>query len=242
MRPVKDPRVKLLILCNPHNPVGRVWSKEELKKLGDLCIKNDVIIISDEIHSDLILKGHKHVCFADISEAFAQNSITCTAPSKTFNLAGLQTSNLIIPNQKLRKYFSQTLERNNVGLTNCFGIVALTAAYNQGQDWLEQVLEYLESNVDFIENFVKEKMSEIKFIRPQGTYLAWLDFRAVTGDAKSLEAIIQGKGKIALDEGYIFGKGGEGFERINFACPKSILEKTLTIIEKTIHSKTGVNA
>jgi len=232
----KDPRAKLLILCSPHNPVGRVWTKEELTKLGEICIKNNIIVISDEIHSDLILKGHKHTPIASISKEFAQHSVTCTAPSKTFNLAGLQTSNIIIPNEHLRTYFSQTLENNAIMMPNAFGIVALRTAYNEGEEWLEQLLEYLNKNVCFIEEFIKEKMPEVKFIRPEGTYLAWLDFAALGKDEKELEIIMHKKAKIALDEGYVFGKGGERFERINFACPQSILEKALNRIEKAIHN------
>lgn len=232
----KDPRVKLLILCSPHNPVGRVWTKEELTKLGRICIKNNIIVISDEIHSDLILKGYRHTPFASISEEFAQHSVTCTSPSKTFNLAGLQTSNIIIPNERLRVYFSQILQSNHVKSPNVFGIVALRTAYNKGEEWLEQVLEYLNKNACFIEKFVEEKMPEVKYTKPEGTYLAWLDFAAIGKDEKELEIIIQKKAKVALDEGYIFGKGGERFERINFACPQSILEKALDRIEKAIHN------
>lgn len=232
----KDPRVKIFILCSPHNPVGRVWTKEELTKLGEICIKNNIIVISDEIHSDLILKGYRHTPFATISEEFAQHSVTCTAPSKTFNLAGLQTSSIIIPNERLRTDFSQTLESNHVTNPNAFGIVALRTAYNEGEEWLEQLLEYLNKNVCFIDKFIKEKMPEVKFIKPEGTYLAWLDFAAIGKDEKELEIIIQKKAKVALDEGYIFGKGGERFERINFACPQSILEKALDRIEKAIHN------
>ena len=232
----KDPRVKIFILCSPHNPVGRVWTKEELTKLGEICIKNNIIVISDEIHSDLILKGYRYTPFATISEEFAQHSVTCTAPSKTFNLAGLQTSSIIIPNERLRADFSQPLESNHITNPNAFGIVALRTAYNEGEEWLEQVLEYLNKNACFIEKFVEEKMPEVKYTKPEGTYLAWLDFTAIGKDEKELEIIMQKKAKVALDGGYIFGKGGERFERINFACPQSILEKALDRIEKAIHN------
>ncbi|QZY55904.1 MalY/PatB family protein [Crassaminicella profunda] len=232
---VKDSSVKFLILCSPHNPVGRVWEKEELVRLGKICIKNNVMIVADEIHSDLILKGHKHIPFASISEEFAQNSIICTAPSKTFNLAGLQMSNIIIANEKLRTCFKKVLTRNHVELSNTFGIVALTAAYKEGEEWLEDVLDYLGSNVDFIEQFVKEKMPQVKFIRPQGTYLGWLDFRDMTKNKKELEDIFINKAKVALDAGYWFGKDGEGFARINFACPQKTLEEALNRIERAIY-------
>lgn len=231
---VKDPAVKFLILCSPHNPVGRVWTKEELIRLGEICIENNVIVVADEIHSDLILKGHKHIPFANISEEFAKNAIICTAPSKTFNLAGLQMSNMIIPNEKLRESFKKVLTRNHIELSNPFGIVALMAAYKEGEPWLEDVLDYLESNVDFIEGFVNEKMDQVKFIRPQGTYLGWLDFREITKNKKELDHILINKAKVALDGGYWFGKGGEGFARINFACSQKTLEKALNRIEKAI--------
>ncbi|PAB55844.1 MalY/PatB family protein [Anaeromicrobium sediminis] len=233
---VKDPKVKLLLLCSPHNPVGRVWTEEELKKLGNICIENNVLIVSDEIHSDLIYKGYKHVPFASISDSFAQNSIMCTAPSKTFNIAGLQVSNIIVPNKIIRQELASTLEKTTNKFPNIFGLVACTAAYEKGEEWLEQLLDYLEDNLNFIDKFLKEKMPEVKLIRPEATYLAWLDFNAVESDEKKLENIIQKKAKVALDEGYIFGKGGEGFERINFACPRSILKEALERIERAIHN------
>ena len=233
-RKVKDPLVKLFILCSPHNPVGRVWTKEELIELGEICFDNDVLVISDEIHSDLILKGNKHTPFTGISDKFAENSIVCTAPSKTFNLAGLQLSNIFIPNDKLRQNFQQTMMRNSLTRPNAFAITATTAAYNDGEEWLEQLLEYLNETVLFIEDFIKKEMPEVGFIKPEGTYLAWLDFRGIEGDEKILEKIMHEKAKVALDEGYIFGKGGEGFERINFACPRSLVDKTLRRIKTAI--------
>lgn len=233
----KDPYAKLMILCSPHNPVGRVWEKEELISLGEICAENNILVVSDEIHSDLILRGHVHTPFAGISDEFAQNAIVCTAPSKTFNLAGLQTSNLIIPDKIKRQEYVHTLERNHGELTNCFGIVSLVAAYTQGEEWLEQVLDYIEGNVDFIDDFIKTQMPEVKFIRPEGTYLGWLDFRSVCSDGTSLEQIMQKKAKVALDEGYIFGEGGEGFERINLACSKKIIAEAMERIEKAIHNR-----
>ena len=231
----RDPRTKILILCSPHNPVGRVWTKEELIRLGEICLKNKVWVISDEIHSDLILKGHTHTPFAKLSEAFAMGSITCTAPSKTFNIAGLQTSNLIIPNGDIRQELIRTLERHHVQMSNCFGVTATTAAYTHGEEWLEQMLDYLQGNVEFIQEFLEERMPEVKLIRPEGTYLAWLDFTAVSDNAPKLENLIQKKAGVALDEGYIFGAGGEGFERINIACPRILIEKALKRIQAVIH-------
>jgi cystathionine beta-lyase len=232
---VQDSRAKILILCSPHNPVGRVWEKEELSKLGEICIKNKVLIISDEIHSDLIYKNHKHTTFASISEEFAMNSITCTAPSKTFNTAGLQASNIIIQNDNLRKLFSNTLECNPI-LPNPFGIAATEAAYNNGVEWLEQLLLYLEENVNYTEKYIKENLPEINMIRPEGTYLVWLDFRKLGFDEKELEGLMIHKAKLVLDEGYVFGIGGSGFERINIACPRSVVEKALNRITDLVRS------
>ncbi|MFA9398216.1 MAG: MalY/PatB family protein [Clostridiaceae bacterium] len=226
----KDPRVKLLILCSPHNPVGRVWTKDELTKLGKICLDNDVLVISDEIHSDLIYKGNKHTPFASISEEFSKNSITCMAPSKTFNLAGIQVSSIIIPNYKIRKLVTTALENDNLNMPNIFAIASFEAAYNYGEEWLEQLLEYLEGNLNFLIKFVEEKLPMVDVIKPEGTYLVWMDFRKITKDQNVLEDLMLKKAKVWLDEGYIFGDEGIGFERINIACPRSVLEDALNKI------------
>lgn len=231
---VKDPRVKLFILCNPHNPIGRVWSAEDLLRLGEICIAHNVIVVSDEIHSDLILKGHKHIPFASLSERFAQNSITCMAPSKTFNIAGLQISNIVIPNASIRATFQTILENNAIRHPNIFGIVAQKAAYGEGEQWLEEVLEYIEGNMAYIDAFVKARLPEIKFQKPEATYLAWLDFSGLGMDQLSLEKWMHHEVKLALDEGYIFGEGGGGYERINVACPRSVVVEALERIEKAV--------
>ena len=230
----KDPLAKILILCSPHNPVGRVWTREELTRLGEICIENDVLVISDEIHSDLILKGHTHTPFAVISEDFAENSVVCTAPSKTFNLAGLQLSNIFIPNIKLRREFRQTMERLSLTRPNTFAITAATAAYREGEEWLEQLLEYLKGTVSWVRDFIEKELPGVSLIEPEGTYLAWLDFRALEPNPKALEKLMLEKAKIALDEGYIFGRGGEGFERINLACPRSLVEKAFKAIRAAV--------
>jgi cystathionine beta-lyase len=232
---VKDPRVKIFILCSPHNPVGRVWTKEELQKVGEICLKNDVIVLSDEIHSDLIMKENVHTPFGSISKEFRDNVILCSAPSKTFNLAGLQVSNIIIPNEKLRNEYKIILENNAIMHPNTFGIVALEAAYNYGEEWLNQALEYIEGNMDFIDGFVKERLPKIKFKKPEGTYLAWLDFKGLGMEKSQLESWMREEAKLALDEGYIFGNGGEGYERINVACPRSILKESMERIEKAVN-------
>lgn len=227
------PRVKVLILCNPHNPVGRVWTREELIRLGEICIKNGVLVVSDEIHSDLIYRNHKHIPFASISEEFAQNSIVCTAPTKTFNMAGLQVSNIIIKNKKLRDELGSKLFSMGIN-PNSFACISQVAAYTQGEEWLEQLLDYLENNIKFIENFLKTNLPKVKFIKPEGTYLGWLDFSEVIQDQYLLREIMVRKAKVALDDGFVFGKGGENFQRINFACPKKTLERVLIAIKEAL--------
>jgi cystathionine beta-lyase len=234
----KDPLTKMFILCSPHNPVGRVWNKEELKKLGDICLENDILIISDEIHHDLILPGNKHTVFSTISEEFEQKTIVCTAPSKTFNLAGLQVSNIIIPNEKQRQSFIHTIvHKNGIGIPNSFGIVAMIAAYNEGKEWLEQVITYINSNFRFLQEFVKNELPDVKYVEPEGTYLAWLDFNFLGLNDEDLKILILNKANIALDEGKLFGSGGEGFQRINVACSKSILEETMQRIKKVVEQQ-----
>ena len=231
----KDPLTKIFILCSPHNPVGRVWTKEELKKLGDICLEHGILIISDEIHHDLILPGNKHTVFSTISEEFEQKTIVCTAPSKTFNLAGLQVSNIIIPNEKLRQSFIHTIvHKSGIGIPNSFGIVAMIAAYNEGEEWLDQVINYIDSNFRFLQEFVTNKLPDVKYIEPEGTYLAWLDFNSLGLNDEELKNLILNEANIALDGGKLFGAGGEGFQRINVACPKLILEETMQRIKKVV--------
>jgi cystathionine beta-lyase len=231
----KEPLTKIFILCSPHNPVGRVWTEKELKKLGDICLENDVLMIADEIHHDLILPGNKHTAFSTISDEFEQSSIICTAPSKTFNLAGLQVSNIIIPNEKIRQSFIHNIvDKNGLGIPNSFGIVAMIAAYNEGEDWLSQVLSYINSNFKFLKEFVENNLPNIKNIEPEGTYLAWLDFNALGLSNEKLKELILNKANLALDDGTLFGLGGEGFQRINVACPKSILQVAMNRIKKVV--------
>lgn len=232
---LKDERVKVLMLCNPHNPVGRVWTRDELKKLGDLCLKYGVTVIADEIHSDLIYKEHKHTCFASISEEFEQNSITCMAPSKTFNIAGLQISSIIIPNKKLRRLYSNAFQASGMFEPNIFGIAASTAAYEQGEEWLEQLIDYLKGNLQFLKEYIEERIPQIKVIEPEGTYLVWVDCRKLGMDAKKLHEFMLDKAKVWFDDGDMFGTEGEGFERINIACPRSILKEALDRIYNAIN-------
>lgn len=230
----RDPQVKMAILCSPHNPVGRVWTREELVKFGQICIDNNVLIVSDEIHGDLIYHDQSFTPFAKISDKFAQNSIICTAPSKTFNLAGLQTSCIIIPNQDLRRRFEDTLQRNGLFGINTFGAVALQAAYERGEDWLRQVLEYVEGNLEYLNAYVAEYIPQIEVIQPEGTYLVWLDCRKLHLECMDLKELMLKQAKVYLDDGFIFGPEGEGFERINIACPRKILVEALDRIRQVI--------
>lgn len=221
-------RTKLLILCNPHNPVGRVWSEEELKRIGNICIENNVIVISDEIHFDLIMPGFKHTVFANICEEFANISVICTAPSKTFNLAGLQASNIITANKKIRDKIL-TERRASIGNSglNIFGYKACEIAYNQCEDWLDELIKVLHENKKLVEDFMKVNIPQIKVIDLEGTYLQWLDFRDLEKNHKVLETFMQTEAQFFLDEGYIFGDEGQGFERINLACPTKVLKEAL---------------
>ena len=230
----KDPRVKMVILCSPHNPVGRVWSRDELLRFGEICIENNVLVVSDEIHGDLIYKGHAFTPFAKISRDFAQHSIICTAPSKTFNMAGLQTSCIIIPNDDLRPRFGKILQADGLVLAGSFGIVALQAAYDHGEEWLEQALSYLQANLEYLEAYVAEHIPQMSVIRPEGTYLVWLDCRRLGLDKLGLTRLMMEVARVYLDEGFIFGPEGEGFERINIACPRSILDEALDRIRNAI--------
>ncbi|WBW97262.1 MalY/PatB family protein [Oceanirhabdus sp. W0125-5] len=231
----KDSQCKLLILCSPHNPVGRVWEKEELQKLGEICNRYNVIVVADEIHSDLILSGNKHTTYGSLGKEFENNCVICTAPSKTFNLAALQISNIIIPNEEIREKIEKEFMKSFMmtPLPNIFAIDAIHSVYSpEGEEWLEQLLTYLDGNADFIGDFVKEHMPNVRYTKPEGTYLAWLDFREVESDYKELERKISEEAKVVLDGGSMFGTKGRGFIRINYACPRSILEEGLTRIKK----------
>lgn len=231
---IKD--VKLFILCNPHNPVGRVWTKEELIKLGDICIRNNVKVISDEIHCDIILKGHKHTPFGSISEEFAQNSITCMAPTKTFNIAGLQMSQVILPNEDDYNKLDTAFTRIDIKRNNAFSLVATEAAYNHGEDWLDEFLEYLEGNIDYAVKYIQDNIPTLKVNKPEATYLLWVDFSKLgKSDDEIAKALVE-KGKIALNNGPSFGIGGSQFQRINLACPRSMVEEGLSRIKTAVES------
>jgi len=226
-------RVKAAILCNPHNPVGRVWSGKELIRFGETIIGNDAVVISDEIHCEILFKGYSHVPFASVSSEFEQNCIVCMSPSKTFNLAGLEISTIIIPNEKIRNEFKNIREGIQPG-PNLFAFAALEAAYRFGDEWLEQMLDYIQGNLDFIKNFLKTNTRKINVIEPQGTYLVWLDCRSLGMNDHDLKKFMSGTAGIGLDYGYIFGEGGSGFVRMNIACPRSVLMDALCRLETAV--------
>lgn len=228
---MKNDNIKLFILCSPHNPVGRVWTKEELIRLGDLCVKYNVLIVADEIHCDLVYKGFKHTPIASICKEYENITSTCVAPSKTFNIAGLQTSSVIIPNSILRTKYITILDSNGLMGPNMFGIEATEAAYKYGESWLDELLNYLEGNLGYLIEFIEERMPRVKVVVPQGTYLVWLDFSDYKINSRELHELMLNKGKVWFDEGYIFGKGGDNFERINIACPREIIIEGLKRIE-----------
>jgi cystathionine beta-lyase len=222
-----DPAAKMLILCSPHNPVGRVWSREELTRLGEICLANDVLVVSDEIHGDLIYDDVTFTSYGVLSEELSQSSIVCTAPSKTFNLAGLKNSSIIIPDKKLRLQFVRALERVGLGGSNAFGFVAAEAAYRHGEPWLAAVMAYVQENYRFMEAYLAEHLPQLTLIQPEGTYLVWLDCRALEMDAAARKELLMNQARLWLDEGEMFGPEGEGFERFNIACPRSILAEAL---------------
>jgi len=230
-----DDKTKLLLLCHPHNPVGRLWSKPELEKLVEICANHNILIISDEIHSDLMLNGNVHIPLASLSEKAADISLTCIAPSKTFNLAGLGTSALIIPNEALKKEYVKTLDNLHVGMGNLFGIVSMEAAYNQGEEWLEQLLSYLSDNHTILCDFISARIPKIKVIKAEATYLIWLDCRELGFSNKELKSFMIEKAGIGLNDGSTFGPGGDGFQRINIALPREILVQALEKLEKAIN-------
>ena len=230
---VKENHVKLFLLCSPHNPVGRVWTKEELKKIAAICRKYDVIVVSDEIHEDFVFNG-KHQVFADLSEDAKNRTITCTAPSKTFNLAGLQVSNIWIANPKLREKFKKQIAAAGYSQLNTLGLTAGEAACRYGGEWHAELLGYLKSNLNFLREFLQTRLPEVKLIEPEGTYLVWLDFGSLGLTEEQREELLTKKAGIWLDSGAIFGAAGEGFERINIACPRSILKDALERIERAV--------
>ncbi len=219
--------VKMFILCSPHNPVGRVWTKEELVRLGDICVAHDVYVVADEIHSDFVYSGYKHTSYITLGEKYTKRFILGTSASKSFNLAGLQVANIIIPDDEARAAYRKENAASGYSQPNALGMVATMSAYNNGEEWIDELLNYLEGNTNYIRSFLKENLPEIHLIEPEGTYLLWLDFSGITTDHKKLEELIVDKAKLWLDPGIIFGRQTALFERINIATPRKIIEQAM---------------
>lgn len=226
-----SPDTKMFLLCNPHNPVGRVWTKEELIRLEEICLKNHVLVISDEIHSDFVWEDNEFNVLVNIDDRYRENVITCTSPSKAFNLAGLQVSNIFIPDGTKRKQLTDEIWAGGYLYLNTIGLAACQAVYESGQDWLKAVKEYIWENILFCIDYTEKNLPGVKIIRPQGTYLVWMDFRGTGISFKEIEDLINVKARVWLDDGSIFGKEGEGFERINVACPRAVLAEALERIK-----------
>ena len=232
-RKIKEEKIKLFFLCSPHNPVGRVWTREELITLGDICVKNNVIVVSDEIHHDFIWKG-EHEVFANLKSEYEEISITCTSPSKTFNIAGMQISNIFIPNSALRRKFQRELNAAGTSQMGVMGLVACEAAYKKGEEWYQAMCAYVKDNFAFVKQFVEEQLPGVTMIDSEGTYLVWLDFRGTGLSADELDRRIIYEAKLWLDSGKIFGDSGKGFQRINAACPRSVLKEGMERIRNIL--------
>lgn len=230
---ITDNKVKLFLLCNPHNPVGRVWTREELIRLGDICVKHDVIVASDEIHEDFVFAG-KHQVFAGLKEEYEDRCIVCTSPSKTFNLATMVLSNIFIPNSDLRKRFRKQLDAAGISQLGVMGLIACETAYSKGEEWYLTMLEYVRGNIAFVKKYVAENLPGVTMTEHEGTYLVWLDFSGTGLSDAEIEDRIVHKAKLWLDGGTMFGESGKGFQRINVACPRSVLEEAMERLKEAL--------
>lgn len=226
-------KMKLFFLCNPHNPVGRVWSHDELIRLGDICYKHHVIVVSDEIHADFTFKG-QHNVFVNLKEEYKEIGIVATSPSKTFNIAGLQVSNIFVPNPELKSKLKKQIDASGYSQLNVMGLVAAKVAYEYGDEWYESMHKYVSENIAYTKQFFEEKIPNVRVVETEGTYLMWLDFRGLKLSEHELEELIVKKAKLWLDSGRIFGTAGKGFQRINVACPRETLTEALTRLEVAV--------
>lgn len=226
-RRAADPKTPLLLLCNPHNPSGRVWTREELQRIGDICIKHNVIVVSDEIHCEIVHPGYKYIPFASISEEFQKHSVTCISPSKAFNIAGLQIANIIVENSEWRQRIDKAININEVCDVNPFGVIATIAAYNEGGEWLDELLEYIHANYLFFRDYCEKHFPQFPVAPLEGTYLVWMDCRSFHIPSEQLEEDLMKKSKLWLNAGSMYGKEGEGFMRWNLACPRQFVEDGL---------------
>lgn len=226
-RKVSDPKVKLFLLCNPHNPAGRVWTKEELARMGEICFRHDVMVISDEIHCELVFPEYRYTPFASISEEFAARSVVCISPSKAFNMAGLQIANIVAPDEEVRQKIDKAINVNEVCDVNPFGVLATIAAYNEGEEWLVQLLDYLKGNYLWMRDFCRNHLPQFPVGRLEGTYLVWMDCSSLHQSSEELEQNLMKEARLWLNAGTMYGAEGEGFMRWNIACPRSVLEEGL---------------
>lgn len=233
-RKAADPKVKLLLLCNPHNPAGRVWTRDELTRIGEICLRNDVVVVADEIHCELVFPEHKYTPFASISEEFLMNSVTCTSPSKAFNLAGLQIANIISADEEMCRKIDKAININEVCDVNPFGVEALIAAYNEGEEWLKQLNRYLSINYNYLKAYFDQYLPELPVLKLEGTYLVWVDCSALKQSSEKIVNRLLQKGKVWVNEGNMYGDSGEGFIRINIACPREVLIEGLERIHSTL--------
>lgn len=234
---IKQNHVKLFILCSPHNPVGRVWTETELKRMGEICKKYGVTVASDEIHCDFAFPGHPHTVFAKACPELAGQSIICTSPSKTFNLAGLQISNIWIPSAEYRRKFSREMDRSGYSQLNSLGLAAALAAYKSGEEWLLQCREYLRGNLAYLRDFLRSRLPEIRLAEPEGTYFAWLDCSGLGLEGRELKDFFVSKARLWLDDGYVFGKNSSRFQRVVLACPRKTLAQALEQLESAVRDK-----
>lgn len=232
---VRENDCKMLIFCSPHNPGGRVWNENELEQLAEICYDNHVLVVSDEIHSDLVLPGHRHIPFATVSEKARKNSITLMAPSKTFNMAGIVSSFAVIHNQEIRMRYMNYLAPRELNQGTLYAFVATEAAYNHGEEWLREAIAYIQGNIDFVDDYLKQNIPQIKAIRPQASFLVWLDCRELNLSQKELVDLFVNKAKLALNDGAVFGREGEGFMRLNVGTQLPIIEKALNNLKKAVN-------
>lgn len=229
-----DPKVKLLLLCNPHNPAGRVWTKQELVRIGKICLQNDTLVVADEIHCELVFPGHTYTPFTSVSEEFLMHSVTCTSPSKAFNLAGLQIANIISADTNIRMRIEKAINVNEVCDVNPFGIEALMAAYNNSEEWLDKLNHYLFANYNYLKNYFKEHLPQFPVIRLEGTYLVWIDCSVLKLPSKEIVKTLLKRGKIRVNEGSLYGEADDDFIRINIACPRQTLIDGLNRIRRAL--------
>lgn len=234
---ISQHQVRMFILCNPHNPVGRVWTREELEKLTSICMTHHVIIVSDEIHQDFVFKPHHHIPAASINEKVSNYTITCTAPGKTFNLAGLQTANIVIKNPRLREAFSQVLHRLSLHEPNMMGTTSCEAAYTYGAQWVDELVDYIQGNMTLAETFIRDHVPGVSMVHPEGLYLAWLDFRALKMNDEELKNFLLYQVKVRPNTGDWFGPQGSGFARINFACPRAMVQQFLDQLAAAVQAR-----